>query len=1090
MQIKQITISGFKSYTTPVTMYPTSFTAITGLNGTGKSTVLDALLFVLMKTNKLRIKKVEELINSGSTEAFVEIVFEKITEGKEKNSHKDIQHLIVNGCMTLSRMVSKDKSKFIINKQSCTSTFFKQVLSILIPHAHNTVLQGNITRFFSKNIKSIVNETAGIVGFEENSHTTIDVINKKEVKLSASREALQRRISPFVEKLRSERSRFVEQRRCLDEKDRNTDIVAKCSEILECNAVNDILNNVRKMAFQYKKDKKECDDFIEAGKEGTNEMDIFEVRKLFNEKNRIIDLLNKKINNCEDNFMHQENKNTKKLKIEKINREELEREVENLRERELIMSNEMKRRGLEEIGIRKQDARDKVKEIDLMRKLKNDSLCKVNQITLDLRQNIEIITKVINNTISHEKENVDFLAHKNVKSLQIQGMSDELTPIINDIKSLKTINNNSVEILKKAMQKNTVDLNEVDNLSKDLLKKQSNYENALSRCDFPILDGVFGTVSENFQILNPKHKEAIDVILGTRLNYVIVDNEETGTNVIELARKRLNVIPLNKIKSSIDCKKLADAKSYNGIISLDLIAFDKKFKSAFEYLFGGFYIFDSQKDAKKACFELKIFAVSLDGNVYDPRGTVTGGTRKTINSSSVTLKEINNLKKNICDLESRINAFKSREKEIIAVSRVIKILYEYKTLNGEINTLNDKITTLVNLCDNSTDLCSEINCLRAKLDEGMSKLKLIRLEEEAMEQSNKKLEAMNVEYENLKSQKKIIEEELCFISAKLKDNEIRKSKISFYEKDKKREDERIKHLLVSSSKLRKNIIKTLNENKDKLSDINSEKLKLLTPDKIKLIIGESSNADNFFELNYQEGEFIELHDVLMELEGFQSIQKYLSNIYPTLNAEVEDDLKVKLYNARKDLEILNRPMISMNPKNFEFLEKNEELIDLIESRITKLENDKTHILMKIKQLSLESVKQTALALKHLNNAGHFLRYFIKDSDLRIDNDFNLFIKIGNWKDSLTELSGGQKSIVALSLIFTMLNYRPAPFYLFDEIDSALDTSYTQNIGEMIKKEFSCSQFLVVSLKEEFYRNANSVFQVLTNDGRVDIRKIK
>ncbi len=62
-----------------------------------------------------------------------------------------------------------------------------------------------------------------------------------------------------------------------------------------------------------------------------------------------------------------------------------------------------------------------------------------------------------------------------------------------------------------------------------------------------------------------------------------------------------------------------------------------------------------------------------------------------------------------------------------------------------------------------------------------------------------------------------------------------------------------------------------------------------------------------------------------------------------------------------------------------------------------------------------------------------------------------------WKESLTELSGGQRSLVALSLILSLLLYKPAPLYILDEVDAALDTSHTQNIGLMIKKYFKHSQ---------------------------------
>ena len=87
-----------------------------------------------------------------------------------------------------------------------------------------------------------------------------------------------------------------------------------------------------------------------------------------------------------------------------------------------------------------------------------------------------------------------------------------------------------------------------------------------------------------------------------------------------------------------------------------------------------------------------------------------------------------------------------------------------------------------------------------------------------------------------------------------------------------------------------------------------------------------------------------------------------------------------------------------------------------------------------------------------------------------------------WKQSLSELSGGQRSLIALSLILALLLYKPAPMYILDEVDAALDLSHTQNIGNMLKTHFSQSQFIVVSLKEGMFNNANVIFRTKFVDG--------
>lgn len=87
-----------------------------------------------------------------------------------------------------------------------------------------------------------------------------------------------------------------------------------------------------------------------------------------------------------------------------------------------------------------------------------------------------------------------------------------------------------------------------------------------------------------------------------------------------------------------------------------------------------------------------------------------------------------------------------------------------------------------------------------------------------------------------------------------------------------------------------------------------------------------------------------------------------------------------------------------------------------------------------------------------------------------------------WKESLAELSGGQRSLVALSLILAMLLFKPAPIYILDEVDAALDLSHTQNIGVMLKQHFKQSQFIVVSLKDGMFNNANVLFRTKFVEG--------
>lgn len=77
---------------------------------------------------------------------------------------------------------------------------------------------------------------------------------------------------------------------------------------------------------------------------------------------------------------------------------------------------------------------------------------------------------------------------------------------------------------------------------------------------------------------------------------------------------------------------------------------------------------------------------------------------------------------------------------------------------------------------------------------------------------------------------------------------------------------------------------------------------------------------------------------------------------------------------------------------------------------------------------------------------------------------------------------GIRSLIALSLIMSLLQFKPAPMYILDEIDAALDLSHTQHIGQLFRTRFKGSQFIVVSLKEGLFSNANVLFRARFRDG--------
>jgi structural maintenance of chromosome 2 len=156
------------------------------------------------------------------------------------------------------------------------------------------------------------------------------------------------------------------------------------------------------------------------------------------------------------------------------------------------------------------------------------------------------------------------------------------------------------------------------------------------------------------------------------------------------------------------------------------------------------------------------------------------------------------------------------------------------------------------------------------------------------------------------------------------------------------------------------------------------------------------------------------------------------------------------------------------------LEKTEgECTELIRKRKV-ISNDKMKIEAFVEELDVKKKVELERTWKKVNqDFGSIFSTLLPGTSAKLEppegmqpwEGLEVRVAFGNvWKQSLTELSGGQRSLLALSLILSLLLFKPAPMYILDEVDAALDLSHTQNIGNMLKTHFSQSQFIVVSLK--------------------------
>ncbi|KAK8826899.1 hypothetical protein WA556_004486 [Blastocystis sp. ATCC 50177/Nand II] len=177
----------------------------------------------------------------------------------------------------------------------------------------------------------------------------------------------------------------------------------------------------------------------------------------------------------------------------------------------------------------------------------------------------------------------------------------------------------------------------------------------------------------------------------------------------------------------------------------------------------------------------------------------------------------------------------------------------------------------------------------------------------------------------------------------------------------------------------------------------------------------------------------------------------------------------------------------LNKKVLGMMEKAESEYEELLKKREIIEKDKSQIEKVIEELDVKKKETLATTYAKVNrDFGSIFSTLLPDASARLEPSNGnvlegLEVRVafgGKEKESLSELSGGQRSLLALSLLL----FKPAPMYILDEMDAALDLSHTQNIGRMLRKHFGQSQFIVVSLKEGMFTNANVLFRTKFVDG--------
>ena len=342
---------------------------------------------------------------------------------------------------------------------------------------------------------------------------------------------------------------------------------------------------------------------------------------------------------------------------------------------------------------------------------------------------------------------------------------------------------------------------------------------------------------------------------------------------------------------------------------------------------------------------------------------------------------------------------------------------------------------------------------------------------------NKEIKQLDEDISNEKKEKENINQDLSKQQNKIQNLEqkLREKEVELYNKknESMKDEKEIGEIRTKKEKLENNINsykRDLKSLEDKIRKYEQDIIESETV--IKNLKKENlwiESEMNFFGMKGTDYEFNKIN-IKEECKKLVKLQEDNAILKRKVNMKVEsmaDQYDKEYSNLIKKKEIILKDKLNIQKAIEELDKKRKEALEKVFSLTSDSLNKIYKTLLPGTMAKLEQIDKYDL---------------MKGVHLRVA--FN-----GVWKQSLAELSGGQSSLLALSLILALLRYKPAPIYIFDEIDAALDLSHTANLGIMLKQEFPESQFVVISLKDGMFSNANVLYKVSYVDGSSKVERL-
>ncbi|KAF3360036.1 hypothetical protein VdG1_01726 [Verticillium dahliae VDG1] len=1129
MRVIEVIIDGFKSYAvrTVISGWDESFNSITGLNGSGKSNILDAICFVLGITNMttVRAQNLQDLIykrgQAGVTKASVTIVFDNRDKKKSPIGFEEYATISVT-----RQIVLGGTSKYLINghraQQQTVQNLFQSV-QLNINNPNFLIMQGRITKVLNMKpveILSMIEEAAGTRMFEDRRDKAFKTMAKKDMKLQEITELLRDEIEPKLEKLRTEKRAFLDFQQTQNDMERLTRVVVahdyvRCQEKLQQSAADldgkkQRQKDLEQSAVRLKSEISHLEEDVQRA-QGLEDL----VKKHSNELVRLATVMD--------------------LKQSSLNEEAEKKVAVETTVTELETALQEKTKAYEAIKAKYDAAKDEVeaqgREADskeeLLQTLQTGVASKAGQEGGYQGQLQDARNRATTAATEQEQAKMK-IAHleKRIKEEEPRAKKakEQNAGLLNDLEDLKVQQQRLEKELGKlgfqpgqeeemyqqqsGLQQRIRTLRqESDALKRKVANIDFNYHDPVPNFD---RSKVKGLVAQLFT-LDKDHTEAgtaLEICAGGRLYNVVVDSEVTGTQLLKggKLRKRVTIIPLNKIaafKASAQtiatAQKIAPGKVD---LALSLVGYDDEVSSAMEYVFGNTLVCADAETAKKVTFDpnVRMRSITLEGDAYDPSGTLSGGSSPNSSGVLVTLQKLNELTRQLKEAESTLTNLQvtiSREKSKLDHARKIKQELDLKS--HEIKLAEEQIAS-----NSSSSIIQEV----ANMKETIIQLK------------NDMADAKKRHAEALADEKRINKDMQDFDSnkdAKLIELQKALDKLRATLSKSAASVKTVQKELQGAQLDSEQVAGDLSGAREQLQEVEvaikaqQQDIEGLVQQQAELKDTHDAEATRSKNARVAE-EGLEMQTLGHQVEKFHKEQQsalqtvaYMEKDHDWIADEKDNfgrsgtpydfkgqnisECKATLRNLTDRFQGMKK---KINPKVMNMIDSVEKKEVSLKHMMKTVIRDKRKIEETI--LSLDDYKKKALHETWVKVNGDFGQIFnelLPGSFAKLDppegktisDGLEVKVSLGKvWKQSLTELSGGQRSLIALSLIMALLQFKPAPMYILDEVDAALDLSHTQNIGRLIKTRFKGSQFIVVSLKDGMFQNANRIFRTRFSEG--------